>query len=788
VSVLDRKLTRDLGRLVGQVLTIAVVVGCGIAAYVTLQGTLNSLLDSRDAYYERYRFGDVFAHCRRAPNAIAERLLHVEGVARVYPRLSELVSVPLDEEPDPLRGRILSLPDDLGPQPMNALFISRGRRPEPGRGEEILLLETFAESWDLGPGDTLPVVLNGTLRRLRIVGTALSPEYIMAVEPGAFIPDPNRFAVLWMARSALAPSFDMAGAFDDVTLQLQPGADLEAVLDDVDRVLEPYGSTGAIGRSRQESHYILNGELEQLETMARVVPTIFLAVAAFLLNIVLGRLIRLQRVQIAALKALGYADRTIGLHYLKLVTVIVILGAIAGAVAGFYLGRGFTGLYAEYFHFPVLIYRLDVRTAAIGVGASLLAAVVGALGTVRQILRMQPAEAMRPPAPARYRAGLVEQLGLLRPLGQSARMIAREILRRPLRTLLSSVGIAMAVAIMVAGSFGTDAFEHLIDRVFQRAMTEDLAVAFAEPMPERSVRELAHLPGVTVAEGLRVSPVRFRAGPVERDGLLQGMEPDLTLRRLFDARDVRVPIPAEGLLITRKLGEILRAGVGDEIELDVLEGQRETHRLPVAGLIDESYGLNAYLRLDAANRLLREDRRVSLALLRVDPTALDDVRSRLRDRPSVLAVNRREATIESFRKTTGQTWGVMIVILSLFSGAIAVGVVYNNARVSLSMRSRDLASLRVLGFTRGEISAVLLGELAVQVLLAIPIGLLIGTWMADGVMATVDQERYRMQAIILPRTYAYATLVTLVAGAASALLVRRKLDHLDLIGVLKTRE
>ncbi|MGF1467755.1 MAG: ABC transporter permease [Sandaracinaceae bacterium] len=788
IAALDRKLLRDARRLGGQVITIALVVASGIASYVTLQGNYRSICDSRDTYYDRYAFGDVFVQLKRAPLAVADRIEAIEGVSRVYPRVTHAVSVLLADEPEPIAGAVVSMPSDWSRAPMNALALRRGRRPEPGRSTEVLLLDGFAKAWGIDPGDEVPVVLGGVRRDLRVVGTALSPEYVMALEPGGAIPRPDRYAVIWMARNAVAPSFQMEGAFNDVVLDLQPGASEAAVIATLDRILEPYGSLGAKGRDKQPSNYILDGEITGLEQQATVVPAIFLGVAAFLLNVVLSRLIYLQRPQIAALKALGYTNRAVGLHYLKLVVFVVMLGSVLGTAVGFWLGRELTEIYTEWFHFPVLTYRLDVRTALIGVGVSLLAAVGGAMASVRQVVRLPPAEAMRPPAPALYRRTLADRLGLMRVFGQSARMIAREIARRPLRTLLSSVGIAMSVAIMVAGRSGIDAFEHLMDTVFQTMMTEDISVTFASPMPERVVRELGGLPGVHRAEGLRSVPVRFRAGAVQREAILQGMTDDLSMLRLMDAHGLDREVPEDGVLMTRKLADILGAEVGQEVEIDVLEGQRGTYPVVISGLIDEVYGLSGYMARDRVHRLLREDRMVSLVLLDVDPAALDDVRERLRERPEVLGVTRRMATIEGFRELTGTTWQAMTVILTLFAATIAVGVVYNNARVSLSMRSRDLASLRVLGFTRAEISAVLLGELAVQVLIAIPIGLWIGTLLAEAILGAVDQERYRMQAAISSQTYAYAALVTLAAGLVSALLVRRKLDRLDLIAVLKTRE
>ncbi len=787
VSPLDKKLLGDLGLMKGQVLTIALVVAAGIAAYVSLQSTFHSLEDSRDAYYERYRFGDVFVHVERAPESVHRRLEDLPGVARVYTRVLESVTLPVEGLVEPASGTIVSIPGGREPA-LNGLYLRQGRMPEPGRADEVLLLETFAEAHALEPGDTVPAVINGTLRRLRVVGIAMSPEFIFNMGPGGFGGDDEKFGVLWMDRSVLGPAFDMEGAFNDVVVRLSPGASEAEVIAQVDRLLDPYGTLGAQGRSKQTSNYVLESELAQLSNFATVIPVIFLGVAAFLLNVVLSRLVHLQRPEIATLKAVGYADREIGLHYLKLVSLIVLLGTVIGIGAGAYLGRAMTDLYSDYFRFPVLRYRVDVSVAVASVVVSLAAAFAGALVAVRRIAALPPAEAMRPAPPARYRRTLLERIGLDRFIGPVGRMILREIERRPLRTVLSALAIGMATGILVVGRFNFDAVEHLLDVTFQRSFREDATVAFVRPMPARVVHEIENMPGVLHAEGMRSVPVRARMGHRWRDATLNAYPAGGDLRRLVDVYERETPLPPRGVVLTRKLAEILDVDVGDEVAFEIREGERQTVSVPVSGLIEESFGLNAHIRDDALSRLLGEEPTVNMVLMRIDPLEWQELEQRLIDLPALATIFRPESLIRQFREQSGEMLMTMTLIITLFAATIAVGVVYNNARVALSMRSRDLASLRVLGFTRGEISTILLGELAIQVLLAIPIGLVVGRLLAEAVMSTVDPEMYRLAVVIEPKTYAFAAVVTLASGLLSALLVRRKLDRLDLIGVLKTRE
>lgn len=787
MSPLDQKLLRDLKLLRGQAITIALVVASGISAFGTLQSAWASLNRSRTTYYERYRFADVFLHLERAPSSIVPRLEAIPGVAVVYPRVVETVMMPLPDRPEPAVGEVVSLPSGGEPR-LNAVHLVAGRDVDPDRGDETLLLASFAEAHGIVPGDTVPAVVNGVLRELRVVGLALSPEYVFPVQAGALAPDDEGFAVLWMDRHVVDPAFRMEGAFNDVVFRLQPGTQEAQVLEEVDRLLDPYGGRGAYGREDQLSNKTLATEMEQLEVWATAVPTIFLGVAAFLLNVVLNRVVYLQRGQIATLKAVGYGNRDVGLHYLKLVTVMVLAGATLGTALGGWLGRALTELYADLFRFPILLYRLEPSVVVTGTLISLFAAIVGAVSAVAGVVRMPPAEAMRPPAPTVYRRTLLERLHLDVLIGPSTRMVLRELERRPLRTLLSAVGISMAIAIMVVGRFSADALPHLMDVGFRQAMREDLTVAFFEPVSERGRRSLGHLPGVRHAEAVRIVPVRFRHGARTRETALTGYPRDADLRRVVDAMGRVVPLPSSGVLITDKLAEVLAVSVGDPLRIEVLEGERPVLTSHVAGTVDEMFGLQGHMDYDALHRLLGEEPKISQAMLTVDETALDPVRERLKQMPGVAQVTRRLATIEQFEEQSGTTLLVMSFILTVFAGTIAVGVIYNNARIALSTRSRDLASLRVLGFTQAEIAAVLVGEMVIQVGLAIPIGLAVGYWWTYLIAQTVDPEQYRLPVVTSPATYATSALVAVASAALSALLVRRRLAELDLIGVLKTRE
>jgi putative ABC transport system permease protein len=787
LGALQRKLRREIGQLKGQIATIALVIAGGVTCFVSLRGTCDSLEDARVAYYDRYRLADVFAHVERAPESIARRIEALPGVARVQTRITEDVTLPIEGMSRPASGRLLSLPAS-GEPATNALRVLDGRLPERGRDDEVAILQSFAEAHCLLPGHRIPAVINGKLRELRVVGIVLSPEFVYAIRPGALVNDPQRYAVLWMERSVLASAFQLDGAFNDVTLRLQPGAVEPDVLAGVDRLLQPYGGDGAIGRDKQNSNRMLTAELSQLQAIAGMVPLVFLGVAAFLLNLVLGRLITLQRGEIATLKAVGYTNAEITRHYLALVGVVLVPGALLGVAGGWFLGRWVLAMYAGIFRFPDLSFRMSTSLVASAILVSAVAAVSGALLAVRKAAKLPPAEAMRPPAPERYRRGILGRLGLGAIAGTSGIMVLREIQRRPLRTALSAFGVAGAIALIIFGHFGTDSLDDYLAATFHREQRQDLTVSFLRPVDARVVGELGRMPGVITAEGTHAVAVRARSAQHVRDTALVGLPTASTLRRLVGHRGAEVPIPADGVIVEKTLAEILDVHVGDRIELELREGDRRTVHPVVAGLVDETVGLFVYARSSLIADLEHDAGAVSAALLKIDASAAASIEERLRRSPQVVDVNDLGDDMRRLRDLNGSMMDIWTFVSVTLSACVIFGVIYNDARIALASRSRELATLRVLGLSRGEISSILVGGLAFETALAIPAGLVLGRIWSGFFMSSVDKETFRWSVFVAPQTYVLAAATALLSAAVSALWVRRRLDHLDLVGVLKTRE
>lgn len=789
MSTLHTKLWRDLRRLRAQVVTIAVVVAIGVAGFVGMFAVHDSLKTSRDAFYADNRLADLFAGIKRAPVSLGERLRAIPGVAEVKLEVVFDAQVDLPEVVQPVTGRFIGL--DLsaaqaGRQGLNALSLKQGRWPERGAQLEALVSDRFAAARQLKPGDVVHAILNGRRERIHLVGTAATPEYVFASQGGA--PDDTGFGIWWIDGARMTELFDMQGAFNQAALRLDAGVPERAVLTPLDRLLEPYGSIGAVGRDRQLSTKIVSDELAQLKVMGTVLPAIFLAVAMFILNVVLSRQVATQRSQIAALKALGYTDGAIAWHYIQLALVIAGLGVAVGLGLSQLIGRGMLSLYDEVFRFNRLAYATDTTLVLLSAAIAGLAAAAGTWTAIHAVVRLRPAQAMLPPAPPAYTATLVERLGLGRFLSTSARMVVRNLERRPLRAAFTVTGIALAVALQISGAFWLDAIAHIVDVQFRQVQQGDVLVNFHRPVPVTVVRDLQRLPGVLDAEVYRTEPVKVTLRGRSNDTAVMALRGNAKLMRLVDEDRGALALPAHGVVLSGLLAREIGAQVGDRITLQFRLWNRRSVEVEVVDIARTMFGQLLYMNLDTLNRLAGDGDGVADAALQVDPAAMPAFWAAVKSAPGINSVFDKASSMAEFNHRTERNMGVFSGILTLFAVAMAVGIIYNAARISLSERAWELASLRVLGMTRAEVSVLLLAELAAELLIALPLGALAGWGLATLMMQLMASDAIDFPVVIEPSTYASAALIVLAAGVASALLVRRHIDRLDLVSVLKVRE
>lgn len=808
LAALDKKLLRDLGRLWAQGLAVALVMACGVATLILAVGAYRSLEETRAAFYDRYRFGSVFATVVRAPLHLRNQISEIPGVSSVEQRIVEYVILDVPGMTEPATGLAVSIPDHNEPS-VNRLYLRKGRLPVSSRANEVAVVETFADAHGFQPGDGFDAIINGRKRSLEITGIVLSPEFIYAIGPGDMVPDQRRFGVMFMPETVLRGLFNMEGAFNDLALTTLRNTNPDRVIETVDDLLRPYGGTGAYDRTDQTSNAFLDAELTQLRGMAFVIPPIFLFISAFLVNMILSRLISLEREQIGLLKAVGYGNLEIVWHYAKLVIAIALIGLAIGSVAGYWLGRGLTTLYAEFFSFPFLIFRQSGDLYFLAGAVTIAAALAGAARAVWTTVSLPPAVAMQPPAPTVYKSLFTGLLRSLRIFSQLTIMALRHLLRWPVRSFLTIFGTALSVALLVTAMFSSDSIDFMIDTIFFKADRQDATLTFAADRAPSALHDVEKLPGVLRAEPFRAVAVTIRNGHLEERMSIIGVDESADLSRVLDKDLEPLKPPRDGLMLSERVAQKLRLRPGDHAEIELKERDQRVISIPIAALevspdppdrigsllnmpvigVEQSYvGLTAHMRLDALNRMMMDGRKISGARIAIDGNRLDDLYDAVKNTPALASIALQGISRDRFRETIEQNINISMTVYIVLAVIITFGVIYNSARIQLSERARELASLRVFGFTRAEVSGVLLTELGIIVILAQPLGWLLGYGFSWSVIKGFESDLFRIPLIINPDTFAMATMIVLAAAVLSSLIVRRRIDRLDLIRVLKTRE
>lgn len=784
---LDRKLLRDLRRMSGQAVAVSLVMACGLAMLIMSRSLIHSLSTARAEYYQAYHFADVFAGLKRAPLSLVDRIREIPGVAVVEPGVAAQVTLDIPGLDEPATGLIRTVPD-LHPPELDRLFLRTGQWLKPGGHGEVLVSEAFAEANQLHPGDSITMILNGRLQKFRIAGLVLSPEYIFEARPGSALPDNHTYGVFWMPYEELADAFDLKHSFNFIALSLAPGANESGIIADLDRMLVKYGGAGAYGRSDQPSHVRVSDEIRVLTILSIGFPLVFLSVAAFMTNAVLSRLLTLQREQIAILKAFGFENREIALHYLKFAFVFVLGGAVFGTLGGIVLGGKMTQMYHMFFRFPDLSFHLDRAALVEALVVASIAATIGVLGAVRRAAQLPPAEAMRPEPPASYRPALIERTGIAHLFANTFRIAVRNLERKPSQAAFTIAGLALATGILVIPNCFHDSVGHILDFQWDTVAREDVSVGLQDPSSETAKFAFRELPGVVSMEPFRYAAARIYFGQHHRQIAIQGMEPASLHERIIDHHNHVVALPPQGLIVSSKLGEILGAKLGDQVTLEFLEGRRRTVEVPLAGFSEDFSGLAAHMNRHTLNRLLGEGDIITGASFCVDHASWSTFLRTLKAVPKVSWVVVKNSLRENFRTTTAASINLIQSIYLTFATIVAFGVVYNNARISLAERGRELATLRVIGFSQSEVGAVLITELVILALIAVPLGLAFGTALATGIIQAVNTETVRLPTVFTLHNYAFAVTVVTVASTLSALIVLRNLKQLDLVKAMKAPE
>lgn len=785
MKALQRKLLMDIRDLRAQVVTLAILVVCGVSVLISSWSSYQALERAQRNYYEKYNFADVFVDFERAPSHILNRVSQIRGIEYAEGRIVEDAMFEVPGQAEPAMGRFVSW-ESHGI--LNKIHLIEGRLPEIKSHIEVLVHQSFAKAHRVHAGDRFQVSFRGQKTQVYVSGIAISPEYVYALSPVSLFPDDKHFGVFWMNKSQLEMLTQMQGSYNNIVGRVSKNVSLGAIKAELDHLLKPYGTIGSIDRSKQMSYFFIQDEIRQQKSMAAIIPAIFVLVGAFILNVVVNRLIALQRSQICILKALGYSSLELVLYYWKLITLILVLGIIPAFLVAEGIGRWYADLYEQYFRFPEIKFSFTTQSALLGIAAGLIPGWLSSFRALVQVFQLPPAEGMRPPSPPAFHHSHVEKWGIWKKLEIVEKMLFRNLIFHPLRTMAAVAGISASIGIMVNGSFWTDIVHFMIDRQFRVAQRDDVEVRFLAARPRDVLSTFQKFSGLGLIEGVRSVGVRIKFNHISKESVLIGLDDESQLRRVFDRQGQLVRSSETGLLLSEFFKRAYGIGVGDILEVEVLSGEFPTFTAPVVGFVEDIIGANAYVSPSFLHRKLNEKKTIDTAVFKVETSELERIYLKLKKMPVVSVVSVKSLLLKSFQETIADMIRVFTLILIVFAAAISGAVLFNISRISFSEKSWELASLRILGFHEKRVFNLLYLELGLQVVVAVIPGLLLGYFLSFLSTHWIHSESMAFPLVIEDKTYAQAVLVALVIYFVSATVVFQKVRGLNLSEALKARE
>ncbi len=792
VNVLDRKLLRDLYRSKSLLVAITLIITVGVMCFVTMQTSYHNLTSAKSRYYQQCRMADFWIEAKKIPLADIDDIRQLPGVAQVDTRVQFYATVDIEASVKPINGLVASLPNSRTTL-INDILIQQGDYFSKQRENEVIVSDKFARQHRLFPGSRIHLLLNNRRQELIVAGTAISSEFTYLLGPGALLPDPESFGVFYVKRSYAEDIFDFEGGANLITGRFSPNLKQNSavLLEQMEDRLDDYGIFSTYELSEQASNQFLTNEIDGLKSFASVMPTIFLLVAALILNVMLSRLVRQQRTTIGTLKAIGYSDGTIFIHFLKLGFVVGVVGSVVGSVSGFYLAAAMTVVYEQYFEFPDLCNEFHFETHLIGLIASLTCALSGSFFAARSALRLVPAEAMRPAPPQSGRAILLERITWFwQHLSSAWRSTLRGLSRHWMRTSVAIFAAAMGSALLVTGFMMIAAQNFLIDFQFHRVSRSDVDLTFGDEISQDSLSELKRLSGVDRVEPLLSVSCTLVNGPYRKKIAIQGVSPDATLSVPRDPRGEPIGIPESGLVLDQRIAATLQVLPGDELMFTPVSGEKLTQVVRVAKLTDSFLGLSANADIGYVSRLIGESDIMNGAQLAVDSTPAHRVElyRQLKQMSNVRSINDRQQLTQVLTDTLLQNQLVMIGMLVFFSSVIFLGSILNASLVSLAERQSQVAMFRALGYGEWEIGLIFLRESvctnSIGTLLGLPLGYLLTVLMSQ----SFSTDLIRLP-IVWNNWIAFATItLAIIFTSFAQTLVQRTINTMDFMDALKNKE
>lgn len=782
---LRKRLVRMIGQTKGQFIAVTVVLTIGLLSYVALNMTIQNLDNTVKAYYDQTQMPQIFAQVLRIPEGKVEALKSVSGVQAVNARIVEDVKFDTGYGGEKTVLRLVSLPDATTEKPLSDIYLLSGNRPS--QDNEVAVIHLFAKARNLKVEDTFDIIVGGRKKALKITGIVSNPEYIYLVEDEqSLLPDPRTFGVAYVTSQFAQSQLGYQKSYNSLLITTNSGADQDAVIDELDRKLDKYGVMRIYKREDHISSRMIQEEITQGQKTANTVPVLFLSVAGAIIAVMLGRIVKNDRISIGVFKALGYTNGAIVWHYTQYALGIGIVGSTLGMLLGAMLANSLAKLYTTtVYDIPILVGRLYPEYLILAVLIGSIFCIASGIIGARGVLTIQPAESMRPEVPKTGRRILLERIKpVWRRLSFTWKVVIRNIFRSKKRAIFIALGIALTYAVTLLPFFMLSAFMTMFDQQYGQMYAMDMQVTYTHGLNQNSILDLKQVLGdhAQEVEPIAEFPFELSAGWRKKNVSIIGIVENTRMYNFTNRHGQPVKLPREGISITEGLARLLEVEVGDSINIKSFIPGRESVVLSVNEIVEQPLGVNAYMDLEHMQRVLLDHDYINGAVIRgerLESSELDHVKH-------IKSVLLSADMMAIFKEFTALTYASILVMVAS-AGILGFAIVYNATIMSIYERKMEFSSLRVLGFDKQHIFKMLFRENLVLSALGIIIGIPLGASMVDSIMASFSNELYTMKADFDFMAFVYTTVVTIAFVLIAQVATHHKIAKLDFIEALKAR-
>lgn len=787
MGILNRKLIRDLWQIKGQFISVLVVVIIGVMFYTGINAGYRNLSGASEKYYSDYRFADLWATFYKAPESVEQKAQALPFVKMATGRVVQDVNIGISGQNAVIR--LITLPD-VKKDIVNDIVIQSGKYFSDADSNQCLVEEGFFKAHGLKEGDYIYPVINGNEVKLKVIGSVISPEYVYALKDASeLVADYNKFGIVFVKKSFGQAVLGLDGMVNSLGMTVKEGTDIGKAKDDIEKLFREYGVTAVTDRDAQVSYKLVSEKMKGYQSLGTAFPVIFFIVAAVIIFITMGRMVENQRVQIGVLKAFGFSDLQVLVHYLSFSALIAILGSVIGSILGVFLGKGFTGLINQYFVFPnpqAKMYPDLVIPASL---LTLFFCLLAGYNSCKRAFAIMPSEAMRPRSPMKGRKILIERIGILwRNLEYTWKMILRNIFRYKRRALLTSIGVIFATAITVFALGEKNSMDHLVAQQYTNIQNYDIKVSFTRFMSKEELNTIRGISHVVKLEPVVETGVELSNGWRKKDTGFTALIDNPQMYRAADKEGNPVRLPHNGILIPDKLARALDVKPGDMVSIKSFLPGREKKEVPVKGIIAQYLGTSAYSSMDSVNLILGEGGIANSVVLKIDSASSEkQVIDALKKMPAVGSVQSKTEAMNNLVSNLGamtSAIGFMIFLASVLS----VAVIYNIATISIFERQRELAMMKVLGFKDSEVRRLVFNENYLITLFGILIGLPLGSLLGGSMMASYESDAYTFPFLVGGRSYVLAAILIIGFTAIANFILMKKISRIGMVEVLKSIE